>query len=72
MHSYFSLIHENIKNRLLFCSEVHFAEMSITPHGWGYSSTPDATNPLFSNHPGRDAWATGVQRWHSLECAYGS
>ncbi|WP_146000290.1 hypothetical protein, partial [Endozoicomonas acroporae] len=72
MHNYISLIHENIKSRLLLCSEVHSAEMSITPHGWGYSSTPDVINPLFSNYPGRAAWATGVQRWHCLEYENGS
>ncbi|WBA79303.1 hypothetical protein [Endozoicomonas sp. GU-1] len=72
MHSYISLIHENIKNRLLFCSEVHFAEISIKPHGWGYSLTPDATHSLFPNHPGRAAWATGAQRWHFLEGENGS
>ncbi|WBA79299.1 hypothetical protein [Endozoicomonas sp. GU-1] len=72
MHNYISLFHENIKSRLLFCSEVHFAEMSITANGWGYSSTPDAINPLLPNHPGRDAWVTGVQCWYFSECENGS
>ncbi|WP_422464112.1 hypothetical protein, partial [Endozoicomonas sp. ALB115] len=73
IHNYISLIHENIKSRLLFCSEVHFAETFINVNSWGNTSTPDATNPLFSNPPGRGVWATSVQRWHSLpECERGS
>ncbi|MGI2029692.1 hypothetical protein [Endozoicomonas acroporae] len=40
MHNYISLIHENIKSRLLLCSEVHFAEMSVKPGVWEYTLTP--------------------------------
>ncbi len=29
MHNYISLIHENIKSRLLLCSEVHFAATAV-------------------------------------------
>ncbi|MBO9497674.1 hypothetical protein J7438_26840, partial [Thalassotalea sp. G20_0] len=52
IHNYISLIHENIKNRLLFCSEVHFSEKFIKISGCGKPTTPDATNLLFSNHSG--------------------
>ncbi|MBO9484235.1 hypothetical protein [Salinisphaera sp. G21_0] len=73
IHNYISLINENIKSRLRFFSEVHFAGMFVNIVGWGNISTPDAINPLFSEHPGRDVWATDVQHWHSFpECEKGS
>ncbi|MBO9484001.1 MULTISPECIES: hypothetical protein [Gammaproteobacteria] len=66
MHNYISLIHENIKSRLRCCSEVHFAGIFANVIGRGNTSTLDATHPIFSNHPGRDVWVTGVQHWHSF------
>ncbi|WP_206679441.1 hypothetical protein, partial [Endozoicomonas acroporae] len=64
IHNYISLIHENIKSRLLFCSKVHFATTSINVNGWGNTSTPDAINPLFSNHLGQQVFNTGIPSRH--------
>ncbi len=53
MHNYISLIHDNIKSRLLLCSEVHFAEMSVKPGVWEYTLTPGVSVIIKSSGAGR-------------------